>query len=1305
MIARSCFDKYFSGLAIVRKTPIPVQVSGVTGDTRMAEYAELELRLRRKDGRFILLKGEFHILPTIPCNILLANDILHTYYAVIDAGNERALFGTASHEVPVSIIKKETPQVAIPPFPVKKVARQPPRRRKIGVYATETTVVEPRKGLNVLIRHRPLPAGKSYLFTPIPIQDLATSRLGSAPKAVINDDPQAIPFANFGEQAIKVIKGRRMGHLEELRPEDMGPELIEDVHMVQVFLGETNLGDEQPFVLAKDRDEDFDVVQADISQHWGPEYADKMRKIVERHAYLFRPELGSFNDGIEMPIRFRDETDVLGLKSNSYGLSRRDRLEADKILDPLVEEGCVEPVPLGQPSAAASPAFIVWNKNKPRLVVDLRKVNTKLYPDAYPLPRQDDVLGALGGSTIFTSLDMQKSFFQQNICAQDRWKTAFVTPHRGQEQMRVAPMGLAVTPGFFQHRMEVLLKEFLWNFVLVYIDDIVIFSRTPEEHLGHVDQVLDKMQTSGVSLSVKKCHFGYPSIDLLGHHVSRLGYTTEAKKSEAIRNKKFPTTLQQLETGVGFFNYYRKYVDHFADIIAPLNQLKTMGFRNAPNKGRQRDRYASKTEVLQVPNQRGVSDAQRRNLIRDAKAAWEKLKDILSREPILAYPDYARPFKLYVDGSHEHGFGAAIHQVQDGVERPILFLSRCLKPSEKGYWATELETAALVWALQKVPFFFDSGDFEVVTDHAPIKGLCKEAKGRRSQRLDEWALFLSKYHPRMTVTHRAGKQHANADALSRLHDEEPIQEASATQADTEKLVEEPSVQTESFAVSIMGLDAEFIHKVRAGLKEDRTFAAVMHKLDAAEKAADQAGEVLENREWSYHGFRRGENGLLYHQKPGNEARLCVPANVEIELFRTAHDASAHAGLRRAYDKIHEVAFVPKLRKKLKGYVSGCPACQRAKPRNDKPYGELQPVPMPSQPFEVLAVDFVTGLPVAQDRDTFATVTCKYTKYVHIVPGKETWSAEEWASAFFREVFRYHNLPRAIVSDRDPRFTGKFWQALLRKCKIRSHMTAAYHPSADGQAERTNQSVEVALRCLLAGQYEEMWPELIPEIERSLNALRNASIDTSPFEALYGYSPNYRLTPSSDVQETQDFMDQRELVRRDLEDAIELANARMAIHFDNKHKPPHLRGKVFVKLVKAGRKGYQLPKSSKLSTIRMGPYEIKRRVGQLAYELNLPAHTRIHPVISCIHLEQCVEDAYQRPLPRPTPIIVDGQEEWVVEKLSKERGSGDKKEILVRWRGFDAEQSTWEPYDQVKRDVPAMFRAFESRTRRGRPRKD
>lgn len=159
---------------------------------------------------------------------------------------------------------------------------------------------------------------------------------------------------------------------------------------------------------------------------------------------------------------------------------------------------------------------------------------------------------------------------------------------------------------------------------------------------------------------------------------------------------------------------------------------------------------------------------------------------------------------------------------------------------------------------------------------------------------------------------------------------------------------------------------------------------------------------------------------------------------------------------------------------------------------------------------------------------------------------------------------------------------------------------------------------------------------------------------------------------------------------------------MATYFDAAHRPLHFTGKVFIKLVRNGQRGYQLPKSSKLSTIRMGPYPIKQKIGELAYELDLPTHTRIHPVISCIHLEQYQEDPYQRPTPGPTPIIVDGEQEWVVERLLRERKTVRGNEILVKWKGFEESDSTWEPCNRLAEDVPVMLKQFDSRSRRGRP---
>ena len=162
----------------------------------------------------------------------------------------------------------------------------------------------------------------------------------------------------------------------------------------------------------------------------------------------------------------------------------------------------------------------MWNKLKPCVVLDLQRVNEKLIPNAYLLLQQNNILGAMGGATVFSSLDVTKGFFQQRIQSKDRWKTAFSTPHQGHEQLIVASMGLTSSSGFFQAHMEQLLSKYLWKFLCIYINNIIIFSQNTDNHLVHLDEVLTLLEESGISLAISKCHFAYHSVQMLGHHVS-----------------------------------------------------------------------------------------------------------------------------------------------------------------------------------------------------------------------------------------------------------------------------------------------------------------------------------------------------------------------------------------------------------------------------------------------------------------------------------------------------------------------------------------------------------------------------------------------------------------------------------------------------------------------------------------------------------------------------------------------------------------------------------------------------------------
>ena len=1153
---------------------------------------------------------------------------------------------------------------------------------------------------------------------------------------------------------------------------------------------EGRIPDGYPFAIP-DPDPPLDISKANISEHLNEEQRQKIVNVIKENSSLFRPGLGQFNDGVEMPIPFKDDVDIKDLKQPPYNMSPRDRKAFDKIVDPLKNIGVVENVPLGKPSPASSPAFLVWRDGKERVVVDMRRVNTKMNCDAYPLPKQDDILTAMGGATVFSVLDMTKSFFQQRIRPEDRWKTAFVTPHRGQEQFTVATMGLGISPPFFQHRMEKLFGQYLWQFVLVYIDDTIIFSKDIESHIKHLSIVLNLLRKSGVTLQLGKCHFAQQGLRALGHWVSRLGLSTVEDKVEAIRALKFPENLVELENGYGFFGYYRKFVSHFAGIARPLQELKTLGFKGSPIDKKPRAAFARKRSLTEV-----VGD--NRKLLEDCKQAWQTLKDRLCEAPQLAFPDFDKPFILYVDGSKERGFGAALHQVgEDGIEHPVLFLSRDLTPAEQKYWPTELETGALVWALQKLPQYLDHGKLTVHTDHSSITSAFKDlgpVHGKRSNRLANWRLFLQKYIDRMEIKHRPGKLHTNADALSRLPREPydnvtlppdnvtllpdnvtlspdnvisppadvtllpsehrtlipskgcvqfqyvqafPVQTRSSTTKDVRfdevvsvipptdnitpttpsplppspketnsnhKPSQEAPEEEQHYTSTTFSLHIKprLLKEIAKETPSDPAFRKVY---GALVKMHDKTSADADGPVTTLHCFRRDPDTKLLYFTDKGQHRLCIPKQCFPQLLTMFHNNRAHIGPDRVYSLLHPHVYFPKMRHEILKWTSHCPTCKKAKPKHNLPWGLLQPIEHPGKPFSVLCFDFVEGLPLSrQGNDKVLFITCKSTKYVKYLVGKETFTAEDWAALYFERIYLDWGLPDSIISDRDSRFVSSFWTRLFSLAKTELALTTSYHSQADGQSERTNQTFIHALRCALEGKYDQSgWEDLLPYIQLCMNSAINTSTKSTPFMLMYGRDAKTEFSP--DESETPDFVQQRIDLRQEAADLVKLAQAKMKLYYDAKHAPPKFEDAVYLKLTKKGEKGYHLQNQTKLSFFKVGPLDIIRPHGNLAYEIELPDWLKgIHPVISVEHLEPANKDPYNRPQPEPGPIFVNGEHRYIIEKiigkeLRKVEGQ-PRRQIFYHVKWLDHLETTWESRRSLLQQVPKIVHDYEAdRSRR------
>ncbi|GET01638.1 retroviral-like aspartic protease 1 [Rhizophagus clarus] len=401
--------------------------------------------------------------------------------------------------------------------------------------------------------------------------------------------------------------------------------------------------------------------------------------------------------------------------------------EADEAIEESEEEYETEDDEKQQEQLSqwTSPVVVVEKKNgKKRLCVDYRKLNKVTKRDCYPLPRIDDMLETLSGSQWFSSLDLASGFWQVELDQKDREKSTFITRF-GTYEFTVMPFGLCNAPATFQRLMDTVLRDILWQFVVVYIDDINVGSKTFEEHLLHLEQVFSRLAQAGLKLSPEKCFFFKDEIPFLGHVVSRHGIQTDPEKLRVIKEFPIPKDLTQLRGFIALASYYQKFVKNFSRIVEPLNRLLK---KNTP---------------FVWGN--------------DQVDSFEYLKTCLMTPPILSYPNFEKPFILYTDAS-TFALGAILSQKnEDKKERVIAYASRTLGKHERNYGITELECLAVVWAVKHFHHYLHGQKFTVITDHAALRYLLNLSNP--AGRLGRWLMFLNSYN--LEIINRPGKQHTN----------------------------------------------------------------------------------------------------------------------------------------------------------------------------------------------------------------------------------------------------------------------------------------------------------------------------------------------------------------------------------------------------------------------------------------------------------------------------------------------------------------------------------------------------------------
>lgn len=878
-------------------------------------------------------------------------------------------------------------------------------------------------------------------------------------------------------------------------------------------------------------------------------------------------------------------------------------------------------------SPCGAPVLFVKKKDcSLRLCVDFRSLNKLTVPNRCPLPLISETLDRLHTGVIFTKLDMRGAYNLIRIAPGEEWKTAFRTRY-GHFQYKVMPFGLRNAPATFQAFVNDVLREYLDSFVVVYLDDILIYSSSESEHTHHVRLVLQKLQDHQLSLKLEKCEFDVKTVQFLGFVISPSSISMDPEKVTAIQNWKAPTSVHDVQVFLGLTNFYRRFIANYSKQCVPLTAL------------------LKKDTIFHWST--------------EADIAFVTLKNIITSNPVLRHFNPELPCIIETDAS-DFALGAVCSQADtDGVNHPIAFYSRKLLPAERNYQIYDKELLAIVVAFRQWRHYleFSQASTIVITDHKNLEYFTTTRN--LSRRQVRWAEFLGDYN--FVITYRAARLNGAADALSRK--DKPL-EGGDSSSKTPMTLLNPNIFINSLTtVNIEPEQNEIVKNIIKLLPNDPVFAPII--LDISNGCNTDTNYSL------------SDNILFY------KGSICVPYSTDIKrvILHECHDlpASGHFGNAKTYDMVARNYYWPGMRKYIKDYISGCDTCLRNKNSHHKPYGLLQPLPVPDTPWASVSVDFITQLPPSNDFTAICVFVDRFSKMALFIPSTNQIDAEGTSELFIKHVFCHFGLPSDMVSDRGATFTSKFTQYLLRGLQIKQKLSTAFHPQTDGQTERVNSVLEQYLRCYINYQQSD-WSTYLPIAQFAYNNAKHSTTEHTPFYAVFGYHPRLSVTlPRSNKDQTP--ADQRlqniHNLHEEMKFNIKLSLEKHSQYYNKRvtKGPSYQVGdKVWLstKNIKSQRP------TGKLDYKRLGPFPIIEAIGSRSFKLQLPPTMKIYPVFHTNLLEPFVEDAIEGRSPTALPpVIIDQHQEYEVESIVDSRLHRRKLQYLVHWKGYSTMDRTWE----------------------------
>ena len=873
--------------------------------------------------------------------------------------------------------------------------------------------------------------------------------------------------------------------------------------------------------------------------------------------------------------------------------------EEDAHMEKMLAAGVIQP---SVSEWAAAPVLVRKRDGSVRWCVDYRALNKVTRKDVFPLPLIEDCMDALEGNCWFSKLDANSAYWQIPLDEDARKKSAFITKN-GLFEFKKMPFGLCNSPATYSRAISLVLRGLTWKSVLSFLDDICVLGKSFDEHLKNLREVLGRFQKFQLKLKPRKCEIFKKKVPFLGRQVSQSGIEVNEESIKVVQQWPTPQTAKEVLKFLGLANYHRQFIPRFSEIAEPLYR---------------------------------VSGTKTFHWDKEQEEAFELLKTKLSQPPVLAVPNRDGYFILDTDAS-DTAVAAELVQIQEGRERVIAYGSFALTTEQKKYCTTRKELLAIIRFTRQYRVYLLGRKFGIRTDHASLVWLLrfKEPQGQIARWLEELSQFD------MEILYRPGKQHTNADALSRIPmvdgnicplnrlEDLPCKGCAYCKRATDKwgtFLEEvdyvvplsrtvtPSKVQCVAKVASTGIHKRSLAEIAKSQKSDPDISILYEWLES-EKTFTQDELALASTTAKFLWINRTlfflENQVIY-RKDDIAPKLLVPFEYREEVMSLSHDIplAGHQGINRTKEKIRENFVWRGMSRDVKNYVRTCAVCNRNKKPNVRSKCAMT-LFHAGAPMERVHLDFLGPLPVTSAGNQHILVMVdQFTKWVECVP-LPSQTAEVTARAAVNEFFCRFGCPLEIFTDQGRNFESGLFKALCELLQIHKARTTPYHPASNGQVERYNRTLMDSIRCFVSKNQTD-WDVWVPQIAGALRASVSRSTGYTPNRLMLGKEVNLPASlmfPTVNAQEREKDKDGyvQQLEEKLLEvhsiarDTLRESQKRQKRDFDlrlQEHK--YQEGDVVYILDKSTEKGL----SPKLSAPWKGPGMILKVLSPYVYRVQI-----------------------------------------------------------------------------------------------------